>query len=38
MLVPKINGFADGVIGVGIAATAVGLLVGGVAAALARKK
>ncbi|KAM0954106.1 putative mitochondria fission 1 protein [Dioscorea sansibarensis] len=28
----------DGVIGVGIAATAVGLLVGGVAAALARKK
>ena len=28
----------DGVIGIGIAATAVGLLVGGIAAAVARKK
>lgn len=29
---------ADGVIGIGITATAVGLIVGGVAAAMARKK
>jgi fission 1 protein len=29
---------ADGVIGIGIATTAVGLIVGGIAAALARKK
>ena len=29
---------ADGVIGMGIAATAVGLLAGGIAAALSRKK
>jgi mitochondrial fission 1 protein len=30
--------FADGVIGIGIATTAVGLLVGGIAAAVARKR
>jgi fission 1 protein len=29
---------ADGLIGIGIATTAVGLLVGGIAAAVARKK
>ena len=29
---------ADGVIGIGITATAVGLIAGGIAAALARKK
>lgn len=33
-----ISGLADGVIGIGIAATAVGLVAGGIAAALSRKK
>lgn len=35
---PVVCSNADGVIGVGIAATAIGLLAGGIAAAVARKK